>query len=76
MSPPCPRGRAVALGVPSVGACRVSPGGGVSLCRFIPLTMPLGAGGWAGLWRACRPPGGGLPMGRLTIGVPPAPGVC
>ena len=27
MSPPCPRGRAIALGTPSVGTCRVSLGG-------------------------------------------------
>ena len=53
---------AFALGAPSVGAGRVSRGGGGgSLCCFIPLPPPLGAGGWAGSWRACRPPrGGGL----------------
>ena len=77
MSPQCPRGHAVALGTPSVGACRVSlGGGGGSLCRFIPLTPPLGAGGWAGSWRACRPPGGALHMSRLNTSVPPAPRVC
>ena len=34
--------------------------GGASLCRFIPLTPPLGAGGWAGSWRALQAPGEGL----------------
>ena len=76
----CPRGRAVPLGASSAATCRAVPGGrgggGGSLCRFIPLTPPSGAGGWGSPWRACRPPGGGGgPMSRLSAGVPPAPGV-
>ena len=36
MSPPCPRGRAIALGAPSVGACRVSLGGGSPFVASFP----------------------------------------
>ena len=48
-------------------------GGGLPLSLHSPPL--LGAGGWAGPWRACWTPGGILPMGCLSAGVPPAPGV-
>ena len=63
-------GRAIALGAPSVGTCRVVPGGG-----RLPLSLhpPHHAvGGW---WVGWPPGGGGLPMSRLSAGVHPSPRV-
>ena len=61
MPPQCLCGRAVALGTPSVGACRVSPGG-----RGLPLLLhsphPAAGGWWVG-WPVARMQAPGGPKG-------------
>ena len=66
MSPPCPRGRAVALGAPSVGACRVSLGGGGGLPVSLHSPPPAAGGWWVGWPVACvLDPKGNPPHGPL-----------
>ena len=73
MPPQCPRGRAVVLGAPSMGACRVSPGGG-----GLPLSLrsphPAAGGWWVGRPVAhMQAPRGGPPHESLEYWRAPRP---
>ena len=55
----CPRGRAVALGAPSVGACRVVPGGGPPSVASSPSPRCWGLVGGSARGAHAGPGGGG-----------------